>query len=212
VEHWQAQEKMARGCQSSSVSCAIGTAKTLSRLFRSLLQMSGRDRVIEAWPRLAGVLYSGTTRRSERTELRQLLGSERVLLLECWHRPEATVAVEDPRHKCLRLLADNGVFFEFVPTEEAGKPEPTRHTLHNIVPGVTYEVAVSSPAGVWACLTGEHVCFEQWEPPLLRRVALPKTPPQPRRSQRPHSLQILAAVPILREQKGMQRSAPSRAR
>jgi hypothetical protein len=212
AENWQGQEKTEHSSAPVPVICAIGAAKQLLRLFRGLLQATGRDRVIELWPRLAAVLYSGTARHTERTELRQLVGSERVLLLESWHRPEATIAVEDPGHKCLRLLADNGVFFEFVPHEEASEPEPTRHGLDDVVPGVTYEVAISSPAGVWACLTGEHVCFERRQPPLLRRVTLPKSPTQPLRSQRPHSSHILAGAQILREPKRKVRPEASRAR
>jgi hypothetical protein len=209
---WHGQPKTEHSSALAPVTCAIGAVKQLSGLFRSLLQATGRGRVIELWPRLAGVLYSGTARQAERTELRQLVGSERVLLLESWHRPEATIAVEDPGHKCLRLLADNGVFFEFVPAEEASEPEPTRHGLDDIVPGVTYEVAISSPAGLWACLTGEHVYFERRQPPLLRRVTLPKSPAHPLPSQRPHSGHILAAGPILREPKRKLRPEPSRAR
>jgi hypothetical protein len=212
AENWQGQAKTEHPSAPVPVTCAIGAVKQLSGLFRALLQATGRDRVIELWPRLAAVLYSGTARHTERAELRRLVGSEHVLLLDSWHRPEATIAVEDPGHKCLRLFADNGVFFEFVPEEEASEPEPTRHGLDEIVPGVTYEVAISSPAGVWACLTGEHVCFERRQPPLLRRVALPKSPPQPLRTQRPHSGPVLAAGQILREPKRKVRPEPSRAR
>jgi GH3 auxin-responsive promoter len=210
AEDWQGQAKTQHSRAPVPVTCAIGAVKQLSALFRDLLQATGRDRVIELWPHLAGVLYSGTARHVERTELRQLVGSARVLFLESWHRPEATIAVEDPGHRCLRLLADNGVFFEFVPAEEASEPEPPRHGLDDIVPGVTYEVAISSPAGVWACLTGQHVCFERRQPPLLRRVTLPKSPAPPLRSQRPHSSHIPAQ--ILREAKRKVKSEPSHAR
>jgi hypothetical protein len=212
AESWQGQEITGRASASIPVTCAIGAVKQLSNLFRDLLRASGQARIIELWPRLAGVVYSGTARHGERTELRQLVGSDQVLLLESWHRPEAPIAVEDPRDRCLRLLADNGVFFEFVPEEEASEPEPTRHGLDDIVPGVTYEVAISSAAGVWACLTGEHVCFERRQPPLLRRVAIPKNSAHPLRRQRPHSGHIFAAGPILREAKRKVRPQPSRAR
>src|SRR5919202_8157 len=81
-----------------------------------------------------------------------------VLLLEPGFRPEGPVTVEDPRHGLPRLLFDHGVFFEFVPADEAHRPAPARHTLAEAEPGVPYELVVSSPAGWWACRTGQVVC------------------------------------------------------
>jgi hypothetical protein len=84
--------------------------------------------------------------------------------------PEGPVAVEDPRHGLLRLLPDNGVYFEFVPVEDLGRPHPARRAASEVEPGVPYALALTSPAGLWACLTGTRVCFESRDPPLLRIV------------------------------------------
>ena len=180
------------------VTCVIGEAKYLSRLFRGLLQATGRNGISELFPRLAAVLYNGTARDKERAELRDLVGNEQVLLLQSWHRPEAPLAVEDPDQGHLRLLADNGVYFECVPLQELSSSEPVRHGLDEVVPGVQYEVAISSPAGVWACLTGERVQFERRQPPLLRRVETSDYSVRPVRPRAPRPTPLPAPEPVER--------------
>jgi hypothetical protein len=135
--------------------------------------ISGRERVAELWPGLTAVLYScGSPQDDWAPQLRELLG-EKVLLLETCFLPEGSVAVEDPRRGCLSLLFDHGVFFEFTPVAEAGQSDPTRHGLTEVEPGVVYEIALSSPAGVWACRTGVAVRFERCDPSLFHLVPMP---------------------------------------
>ena len=107
--------------------------------------ITGREHVAELWPNLTAVLYTEDRRKTNgRRRLRELLG-EKVLLLETCFLPEGPVAVEDPRRGRLSLLFDHGVYIEFTPAAEAGKPDPTRHGLNEVEPGVVYEIAMSSP-------------------------------------------------------------------
>ncbi len=156
------------------VTCVAGEAGRLLRFFARLKDYAARDHVTEVWPGLAAVLFTRGPSAAGRAELAEALGAAPggapVLLLEACVRPEASVAVEDPRHGLLRLLPDHGVFFEFVPEAEVGRPQPTRHTIAEVEPGVPYAVAVTSPAGLWACLVGLMVRFERRDPPLLHLV------------------------------------------
>src|SRR5207245_2347363 len=70
------------------------------------------------------------------------------------------------------------------PVDQVGKPRPQRYSAAEVKVGVPYAVALSSPAGVWACLIGSVVCFEHVDPPLLRLVETrmlwePAPPPEP---------------------------------
>jgi hypothetical protein len=67
----------------------------------------------------------------------------------------------------MRLILDNGIFYEFVPVEELETPAPTRHWLGTVQPGVTYALAVSSCAGLWAYVVGDTVRFVGLDPPRI---------------------------------------------
>src|SRR5260370_37558093 len=104
--------------------------------------------------------------------MRRELGP-RVSLLERGQFPEGIVAVEDPRHGLLRLLADHGLYYEFIPAEEKGKRTPQRLGLREVQVGIPYEMALTSPGRVWSGQVGAALCFERLDPPLLRFIEAP---------------------------------------
>jgi hypothetical protein len=173
----QALEVLAEKCVRLPLTLACGPLTELTRLFDQVKKLANRDRIADLWPGLMAVLYSSrTTERGRVEELRQHLGPK-VSLLEMACFPEGLVAVEDPRHDLLRLLADDGVYCEFIPTEESGKRSPQRVGLSQAQTGIPYEMALTSPAGVWACRVGAAICFERLDPPLFRFVEMPRVEP-----------------------------------
>jgi hypothetical protein len=154
------------------VTCLAGPARQVLQLWDRVKQITRQDRIATVWPGLVAVLHSGPA--ADVARLRQEMGQQ-VLLLETVFRPEGPVAVEDPRYGLPRLLTDHGVFFEFLHEANRGQVRPQRFGLEEIEPGVSYELALTSPAGLWACRVGLTVRFERRDPPLLRLV--PVAPP-----------------------------------
>ncbi len=138
--------------------------------------------------------------------------AEGVLLLEMAGRAEGPIAVEDPRHGLPRLLFDHGVYFEFVPPDQAGEPRCPRHGVAEAELGVPYELALTSPAGLWACRIGRTVCLERRDPPLIRfldpAVPQPTTLATIRRSRRTDLIPPTPAVPAPHPQSGDSPAAP----
>jgi hypothetical protein len=168
-----------------SVSVLLGPVERLLSLMEQIKQARGKRRVRDVWPNLAAILY---TRRPGATpaavRLRAEAGDD-VLLLEMAGRAEGPIAVEDPRFGLPRLLFDHGVYFEFVPPSQVGEPRCPRFGVDEIELGAPYELAVTSPAGLWACRLGRTVCLEQRDPPLLRFLETPTASietPTPRRT------------------------------
>ena len=155
------------------VTCVVGRADRLARLFARLRRETGRDRVADLWPELEAVVFARHPSSPKRAVLVDAVGNARVLFLEAWLPPEGGGAVEDPRYGLLRLLMAHGTFFEFIPPGEITSPFPLRHTLREVEIGVPYAVAVTSRAGVWACLVESQVCFERRDPPLIRLLEKP---------------------------------------
>ena len=64
-----------------------------------------------------------------------------------------------------------------VPDDQADQVHPSRLGLEEAKVGVRYELTVTTPAGVWACRSGLHVCFDRLSPLLLRVVPPPTHTP-----------------------------------
>jgi hypothetical protein len=163
---------------SAPVTCVGGSAARLLKLFEQARYATGRERVTDVWPTLAVVFYSRRPPDPGAAALRAELG-DGVLLLEVGALREGVFAVEDPRYGLPRLLPDHSLYFEFVPAAEAGRPDPPRLGLAEVECGAPYEIALTSPAGVWACRVGVSVQFERRDPFLVRFVPTPAPVPTP---------------------------------
>ena len=67
----------------------------------------------------------------------------------------------------LRLNTDGGLFFEFIPVEELGSENPTRHWACTIQPDTNYAVALTTCSGLFAYLIGDTVRFVDVKTPRL---------------------------------------------
>ena len=67
----------------------------------------------------------------------------------------------------LRLNTHGGLFFEFIPVDELGSANPTRHWVETIQPDINYAVALTTCSGVFAYLIGDTVRFVDIKTPRL---------------------------------------------
>lgn len=127
------------------------------------------------WPNLAGLIHTGAPLGLFGAELRELAGSE-TIFHELFAAAEGYFAVQDgDASQGLRLLADAGIFFEFLPWE--GYDEAALATagprcvpLADVRTGLDYVLVVTTPAGLARCVTGDIVRFTGLGPPRLHLV------------------------------------------
>jgi len=65
------------------------------------------------------------------------------------------------------LLANSGIFYEFIPAEEYHQPNPRRLTLAEVKTGVNYALIINSNAGLWGYSIGDTVKFTSLFPHKL---------------------------------------------
>ena len=169
VTDWD--EKVRRFAELSArmpITALSGVPSWMLVMFAKLKEVTGAKTVAEAWPDLRLIIHGGTKFDPFREVFRREIGSDRVQFCEVYPCSEGFIATEDPRYNLLRIVPDHDIFFEFVPVEELGKDNPTRHTLANVEIGQQYAVVLTSCAGVWSYLVGDTVAFESRTPPLIR--------------------------------------------
>jgi hypothetical protein len=169
LKDWdEKMDLLARRSASLPITMLSGVPSWLLLLFDRLKQVTGKTCIAEVWPDLRLVLHGGTRFEPYRNLFQKEIGSPAVRFLDVYAASEGYLAAEDPRHELLRLLPDHHIFFEFVPVQELGQAQPTRHGVANLEVGVQYAVVVTTCAGLWSYILGDTVCFERREPPLLR--------------------------------------------
>jgi hypothetical protein len=142
-----------------------GTPSWLLILFDKLSANAGRKVTArDVYPRLDLLIHGGVNFKPYRPRFEEFLsgGAE---LREVYPASEGFIALQDERPEDgLRLLLDNGIFFEFVPLDEMDSPNPARHWIANVEPGVNYAVVMSTCAGLWSYAIGDTVRFVSTKP------------------------------------------------
>jgi hypothetical protein len=144
-----------------------GTPSWLLLLFERQAAKGGGRTARELYPGLELLVHGGVNFRPYRERFEAFLGGG-AELREVYPASEGFIAVQDETPAAgLRLMTDNGLFFEFVPVEELASTNPTRHTVADAEIGVNYALVLSSCAGLFAYVIGDTVRFVSRSPPRI---------------------------------------------
>ncbi len=124
------------------------------------------------WPNLECLIHAGVPIGPFRRELRAALGPK-VKFHEVYPACEGFIAAQDAEPEAgLRLMADTGIFFEFLPLADfdetrLGQLGAKAVPLAEVKGGVDYVPLVTTPAGLARYCLGDIVRFTSTEPPRL---------------------------------------------
>ncbi|MEO1292900.1 MAG: GH3 auxin-responsive promoter family protein [Pseudomonadota bacterium] len=120
------------------------------------------------FPKLELMVHGGIDFKPYAQRFHELLQGSDAELREVYPASEAFIAIADRSSgEGLRMLLDNGAFFEFVPLSELTAVQPTRHWAGTIETGVNYAIVLSTCAGAWSYILGDTVTFIGLDPPRL---------------------------------------------
>jgi hypothetical protein len=144
-----------------------GTPSWLLLLFERQMAAGGGPTAHDLYPKLELLVHGGVNFKPYRQRFESLLNGT-AELREVYPASEGFIALQDENPEAgLRLLTDNGLFFEFVPVEELDRPNPTRHTVADAETGVNYAIVLSTCAGLFSYVIGDTVRFVSREPPRI---------------------------------------------
>lgn len=126
----------------------------------------------ELWPNLECCMHSGVPVGPFQEELRLALGPD-VRFHEVYPASEGFIAAQDGEPvEGLRLMTDQGLFFEFLPMADfdgtrLAQLAPKVVPLDGVKPGVDYALLLTTPAGLVRHVIGDVVRFTSTTPPRL---------------------------------------------
>lgn len=171
LEDWEEKiETLARRALREDIRSLSGVPSWLLILFDKLAEIAPEQghRVVDYFPDLEMLVHGGVNFAPYRKRFEELLEGGHAELREVYPASEGFVALADAQPEDgLRPLLDNGLFLEFVPLEELDRPNPTRHWIATVRPGINYAVVLSSNAGLWSYILGDTVSFVSTDPHRL---------------------------------------------
>lgn len=175
MSHWPTKiEAMARACLDQDIRMVSGMPSWAIVLFERVIALArerggrGRDvsTIREIWPNLQIFVHGGVKYAPFEPRVRQFWsgspsGDDIPSRLELYPASEGFVAMQDtPRDPGLRLNADIGIFYEFIPLDRMSDPDPPAFAADEVEPGQRYVVVLSTCAGMWRYILGDVVQFD----------------------------------------------------
>ena len=127
-------------------------------LIKRILQESGRQYLNEFWPNLEVFFHGGISFEPYRQQYKDLIVSPKMHYVETYNASEGFFAVQnDLDDRALLLLIDLGIFFEFIPGDEADNDTPTVLPYWEVEAGKTYALVITTNSGLWRYKIGDTV-------------------------------------------------------
>ena len=132
--------------------------------YERILLRSGKAKVTEVFKNLGLFVYGGVNYEPYRAKLSELVGRQ-IDSIETYPASEGFIAFQSSqKDDGLLLNTRSGIFFEFVPAQEAHETNPTRYKLDEVELGVDYALIINSNAGLWGYSIGDSVRFVSLAP------------------------------------------------
>lgn len=140
-------------------------------IFQRLLKQTAKESIAEIWPNLKLLICGGVKLDNYRPHIQDLLGNKEVDFIETYGASEGYIAFSDDlRRNNLKLIFDNGIFYEFIPNplsdQDAMSVQETV-PLWEVRPHTPYAILVTTNAGLWRYALNDIVEFKNTAPPRI---------------------------------------------
>ena len=167
LDNWEEKlEKLARAGANEPDMVMIGGVPTWTVvLLRRILEITGKDNMLEVWPHFQGYVHGGVSFSPYRKQFEAFFPSDEVSYQEIYNASEGYFAAQDDfQRDDMLLLLNNGVYYEFLPMDEWNNPNAKAIPLAEVETGKNYALVISTNAGLWRYTPGDTVMFTSTRP------------------------------------------------
>ena len=142
-----------------------GVPSWFMTVLRTVLERAGASSIHQVWPNLEVFFHGGIAFGPYREQYRAITDPSRMHYFENYNASEGFFAIQDmPESRAMRLLTDSGIFFEFIPLDCLGQPDPRVLPAWEVEEGRTYAMVISSCNGLWRYMIGDTVRIQSVAP------------------------------------------------
>jgi len=148
----------------------VGVPAWVQLLIEKVIAKHKLKTIHDLWPNLSIYVHGGVSFEPYRKGF-ELLLAQPLIYIETYLASEGFIAYQDePDNRSMKLIINNGIFFEFIPFNEKGFNSegevignPKSLLVHEVEVGQDYALVLSTNAGAWRYLIGDVVRFTNKE-------------------------------------------------
>lgn len=159
------RDRIAHETMDKNVTNISGVPSWMMSVLVKVLELSGKDTIDQVWPNLEVFFHGGIAFTPYRRQYQKLIPSPKMHYMETYNASEGFFGIQDdPGDPSMLLMIDYDVFYEFMPMDEYGKPNPTVVPLSGIELGRDYAMIITTSCGLWRYMIGDTVRFTCRDP------------------------------------------------
>ena len=161
--------RIAEATVDENVTSLSGVPSWYLVMLRHVLDYTGKQNILEIWPDLEVFFHGGISFEPYREIYRELIPSDRMKYMETYNASEGFFGLQDDlSSRDLLLMLDYGVFYEFIPADQANSKNPTALHIGEVQTGVNYALVISTNGGLWRYMIGDTIMFTSLYPHKFR--------------------------------------------
>ena len=153
-----------------NIGIIVGVPAWIQILMEKIIEYHQVKHIHEIWPNLSVYVHGGVSFDPYRKGFEKLLGKP-IHYIETYLASEGFVAFQAyPNRKSMRLVLNNGIFYEFIPFEDRNfeangevRPDAESLLIDEVEEGKEYAILLSSCAGAYRYLIGDVIKFVSLE-------------------------------------------------
>ena len=160
LDEWEDKiEKLAQTTCNENVTSIAGVPTWTLLLLKRILEIKNKKTIKEIWPNLELYINGGVSFIPYREQFEKIIGTP-INYLEIYNASEGFFAAQErPEDDGMTLFTEHGIFYEFMPVEEYGKPYPKTIGLDKVEVDKNYALVISTTGGLWRYLVGDTIKF-----------------------------------------------------
>lgn len=164
IDDWETKvDKIVEETEKENMTLISGIPPWLIMYFEKLTEKHGK-KIKQLFPNLQLIVTGGVNYEPYRAKMEDLLGGT-VDIIQTFPASEGFFAFQDDYTKeGLLLLTNHGIFYEFIPLDEYGKPNARRLTIKDVELNKDYALILTTNSGLWAYSIGDVVRFIDKKP------------------------------------------------
>ncbi len=168
---WEAKlEAIVENAKNWDIGVVAGVPAWVQLLFERIIEHYKLKHMHELWPNLDVYCHGGVSFDPYRKGFQKLLGKP-IHFVEIYPASEGFIAYQaHPGKKSMKMILNNGLFFEFIPFNEQNfdengevREQAEACMINAVEEGKDYALILSSCAGAWRYLIGDVIRFTSVE-------------------------------------------------
>lgn len=168
MPEWEEKlEKMADVTSKQNITSMTGVPSWMLVLLKRVLDLTGKSCIADVWPNLEVYAHGGVSFKPYKEQFDAILGISDMTYLETYNASEGFFGIQDifdTDDTSMLLMLDYGIFYEFLPISEVGKPDGRTVQLEEVELGKQYALVISTNGGLWRYQIGDTIQFTSLHP------------------------------------------------